>query len=153
MAIYIKEINMAKYVTTAEALALVQSGDYIVTGLGSAEARDFMTNLHTIADRVKGVIVSNCLPMGNYEFMVNPAYKNSFTTESWFYTPALRKAQPNGNVSFIPNHLHLAATKRIFYRTPDVYVGIASMPDKHGYVSLSLSNTYEMKMIKSAKTI
>lgn len=144
---------MAKYVTTAEALALVQSGDYIVTGLGSAEARDFMTNLHTIADRVKGVIVSNCLPMGNYEFMVNPAYKNSFTTESWFYTPALRKAQPNGNVSFIPNHLHLAATKRIFYRTPDVYVGIASMPDKHGYVSLSLSNTYEMKMIKSAKTV
>lgn len=144
---------MAKYVTTAEALALVQSGDYIVTGLGSAEARDFMTNLHTIADRVKGVIVSNCLPMGNYEFMVNPAYKNSFTTESWFYTPALRKAQSNGNVSFIPNHLHLAATKRIFYRTPDVYVGIASMPDKHGYVSLSLSNTYEMKMIKSAKTV
>lgn len=144
---------MAKYVTTAEALALVQSGDYIVTGLGSAEARDFMTNLHTIADRVKGVIVSNCLPMGNYEFMVNPAYKNSFTTESWFYTPALRKAQPNGNVSFIPNHLHLAATKRIFYRTPDIYVGIASMPDKHGYVSLSLSNTYEMKMIKSAKTV
>lgn len=144
---------MAKYVTTAEALALVQSGDYIVTGLGSAEARDFMTSLHTIADRVKGVIVSNCLPMGNYEFMVNPAYKNSFTTESWFYTPALRKAQPNGNVSFIPNHLHLAATKRIFYRTPDVYVGIASMPDKHGYVSLSLSNTYEMKMIKSAKTV
>ena len=25
-----------------------------------------------------------------------------------------------------------------------IYVGIASMPDKHGYVSLSLSNTYEM---------
>jgi len=27
------------------------------------------------------------------------------------------------------------------------------MPDKHGYVSLSLSNTYEMKMIKAAKTV
>jgi len=144
---------MAKYVSIAEALSLVKSGDYIVTGLGSAEGREFMTNLHTIADRVNNVMVSNCLPMGNYEFMVNPAYKNSFRTEGWFYTPTLRKAHANGNVSFIPNHLHLAATKRLFYREPDIYVGIASMPDKHGYVSLSLSNTYEMKMIKKAKTV
>ena len=144
---------MAKYVTINEALSLVHSGDYIVTGLGAAEGKEFMTNLHTVADRVKDVTVSNCLPMGAYEFMVNPAYAGSFTTESWFYTPALRKAQANGNVSFIYNHLHLAAFKRLCYRTPDIYVGICSMPDKHGYVSLSLSNTYEMPMIKAAKTV
>lgn len=144
---------MAKYISVNESLDLVKSGDYIVTGLGSAEGREFMTNLHTIADRVKDVVVSNCLPMGAYEFIANPAYKDSFTTEGWFYTPVLRKAQANGNVSFIPNHLHLAATKRLFYREPDIYVGIASMPDKHGYVSLSVSNTYEMKMIKAAKTV
>ncbi len=144
---------MAKYLSISEALSLVKSGDYIVTGLGAAEGREFMTNLHTIADSVKDVLVSNCLPMGSYEFITNPAYKDVFTTEGWFYTPVLRKAQVNGNISFIPNHLHLAATKRLFYRTPDIYVGIASMPDKHGYVSLSLSNTYEMKMIKAAKTV
>ena len=144
---------MAKYVSITEALALVKDNDYIVTGLGSAEGREFMTNLHTIADRVKGVMVSNCLPMGAYEFIVNPEYKHSFTTEGWFYTPVLRKAHKNGNVSFIPNHLHLASKKRLFYREPDIYVGIASMPDKHGYVSLSLSNTYEMAMIKKAKTV
>ena len=144
---------MAKYLSISEALSLVKSGDYIVTGLGAAEGREFMTNLHTIADHVKDVLVSNCLPMGAYEFITNPEYKDVFTTEGWFYTPVLRKAQANGNISFIPNHLHLAATKRLFYRTPDIYVGIASMPDKHGYVSLSLSNTYEMKMIKAAKTV
>lgn len=144
---------MAKYVSITEALSVVKSGDYIVTGLGSAEGREFMTNLHTIADNVKGVMVSNCLPMGAYEFIVNPAYKESFTTEGWFYTPVLRKAHKNGNISFIPNHLHLAAKKRLFYREPDIYVGIASMPDKHGYVSLSLSNTYEMQMIEKAKTV
>ena len=144
---------MAKYVSVTEALELVQSGDYIVTGLGSAEGREFMTNLHTIAGRVKDVMVSNCLPMGAYEFIVNPEYKDVFTTEGWFYTPILRKAHKNGNVSFIPNHLHLAAKKRLFYREPDIYVGIASMPDKHGFVSLSLSNTYEMQMIKKAKTV
>ena len=144
---------MAKYVSISEALALVKDNDYIVTGLGSAEGREFMTNLHTIADRVKGVMVSNCLPMGAYEFITNPEYKHSFTTEGWFYTPVLRKAHKNGNISFIPNHLHLASKKRLFYREPDIYVGIASMPDKHGYVSLSISNTYEMAMIKKAKIV
>ena len=59
---------MAKYVSINEALALVKTGDYIVTGLGAAEGREFMTNLHTIAGNVKDVMVSNCLPMGAYEF-------------------------------------------------------------------------------------
>ncbi|MBR7082337.1 MAG: 4-hydroxybutyrate--acetyl-CoA CoA transferase [Oscillospiraceae bacterium] len=144
---------MAKYATISEALAVVKNGDYIVTGLGASEGKEFMTNLHTIADRVKDVTVSNCLPMNAYEFMVNPAYKDVFKTESWFYTAALRKAQANGNVSFIFNHLHLAASKRLDHRKPDIYVGLASMPDKHGYMSLSLSNTYEMAMIKEAKTV
>ena len=144
---------MAKYVSVHEALEAVKSGDYIVTGLGAGEGREFMSNLHTIAGRVKDVMVSNCLPMGNYEFMVNEAYKDSFRTEGWFYTPALRKAHAHGNVAYIPNHLHLAASKRIFYRQPDIYVGIASMPDKHGYVSLSISNAYEMRMLEKAKTV
>lgn len=142
---------MAKYISIDEALALVKSNDYIVTGLGAAEGREFCNNLHKIASNVKNVMVSNCLPMNDYEFFKNPEYKDSFITESWFYTPALRKA--GGNVTFIPNHLHLAATKRLFYRNPDIYVGIATLPDKHGYVSLSLSNTYEKRMIEKAKIV
>ncbi len=144
---------MAKYVSLNQALSKVKSGNYIVTGLGAAEGKEFMTNLHTIAPKVKDVVVSNCLPMANYEFFANPQYKQSFICESWFYTPGLRNAQPNGNVSFIPNHLHLAATKRLYYREPDIYVGLATMPDKHGYVSLSLSNTYEKRMIEKAKIV
>ena len=144
---------MAKYITVQEALDLVQSGNYIVTGLGAAEGKEFLSHLHTIADRVQNVMVTNCLPLNNYEFMTNAAYKDSFRTESWFYTPVLRKAQANGNVSFIPNHLHLSGFKRLCYRKPDIYVGICSMPDKHGYVSLSVSNTYEKEMIHNAKIV
>ena len=119
---------MAKTVSIQEALSLVKSGDYIVTGLGSAEGREFMTNLHTIADRVKDVMVSNCLPMGAYEFIVNPEYKDSFTTEGWFYTPILRKAHANGNISFIYNHLHLASFKRLCYLGNGVFkISLASI--------------------------
>jgi len=145
---------MAKTITIQEALTLVKTGDYIVTGLGAAEGREFMTNLHTIADRVKDVTVTNCLPMGNYEFITNPELKDSFITEGWFFTPALRKASEAGcRISYIPNHLHLAAFKRNCYRTADIYVGIASTPDEHGFVSLSTSNTYEKRVIKEAKLV
>ncbi len=142
---------MGKYISITEALDLVRSNDYIVTGLGAAEGREFCNNLHTIAGKVKNVMISNCLPMNDYEFFKNPEYRESFRTESWFYTPALRKA--GGRVSFIPNHLHLSALKRIYYRNPDIYVGIATLPDKHGYISLSLSNTYEKRMIEKARTV
>ena len=144
---------MAKTITIMDALNLVRSGDYIVTALGAGEGHEFMTNLHTIAPRVKDVTVTNCMPMGNYEF-IDPKYRDSFIIEGWFFTPVLRKANENGaRVSFIPNHLHLAATKRLFYRKPDIYVGMASMPDEKGYVSLSISNTYEMRQIKEASTV
>ncbi|MDD3831336.1 MAG: acetyl-CoA hydrolase/transferase C-terminal domain-containing protein [Clostridia bacterium] len=138
---------MAKKMTLSQALALVKSGDVIVTGLGCAEGREFLTHLHEIADRVKNVTVTNCLPMGDYQFFTNPAYKDSFQLDGWFYSPALRKAHANGNISFIPNHLHLAAIKRLDNKRTTIYLGNCTPPDKHGYVSLSLSNTYEKRMM------
>lgn len=56
-------------------------------------------------------------------------------------------------MAYIPNHLHLAATKRLQFVKPNIYVGAASMPDKHGYISLSLSNTYEKRMIDAADLV
>ena len=142
----------SKLITVEEALSKVKSGDVIVTGLGAAEAGAFMGQLHTIADRVKDVMVTNCLPTHPSK-IYEPEYKDIFEVEGWFYAPALRKAHAQGNMSFIPNHLHLAASKRLFHVKPDIYVGAATMPDKHGYVSLSLSNTYEKRMIEQAKLV
>lgn len=139
---------MAKVITLNEALDLVKSGDKIITGLGSAEGREFMTHLHEVASRgVKGVTVTNCLPMGNYEFFANPAYKENFLLEGFFYSPTIRKAHKYGNTTFIPNHLHLAAIKRRDHVHGTIYIGNCTPPDKHGYVSLSLSNTYEKRLM------
>lgn len=141
-----------KVISLEKALKLVKSGDVIVTGLGAAEGREFMTNLHKIAGKVKNVTVTNCLPMGDYEF-AHPEYKESFRLDSWFYTGDLRRLHPNGNITFIPNHLHLAAPKRLHFVKPDIFVGMVSVPDKHGYVSLSLSNTYEKRMLEAADLV
>jgi acyl-CoA hydrolase len=141
-----------KFISITEALNLVKSDDTIVTGLGAAEAQLFMKNLHTIAPKVENVTITNCLPMSNGEF-INSEYKKSFQIDGWFYSPFLRGAHSNGNVSFIPNHLHLAGVKRLAHVKPNIYVGSASMPDKHGYLSLSVSNTYERRMIDEAEIV
>lgn len=142
-----------KIIPMEQALSLVKSGDCIVTGLGSAEARQFFSQLHTISDRVKGVTTTICLPMLEAEYFNNPIYKDTFRVDSWFYTKPLRQAHKHGNISFIPNHLHLAGTKRIFHRKPNIYVGVATPPDRHGYLSLSVSNTYEKQMIEAADLV
>ena len=67
----------AKIITVEEALKLVKSNDQIITGLGSSEAKAFLKQLHTIADRVENVTVNNCLPMDTYEFFQNPEYHKS----------------------------------------------------------------------------
>ncbi len=142
-----------KLITVSQALLKVQSGDTIVTGLAAAEGRAFLEQLHTIADRVNHVKVVNCLPMLQAEYFTNPDYQDSFSVEGWFYTGPLRKAQKTGDVSFIPNHLHLAGVKRLDYEKPNIYVGNATKPDVHGYVSLSLSNVYEKRMIEAADLV
>ena len=51
---------MPKYITAEEAVQLVKSNDHVVVGMTAAEPQNFMKILHTVADRVKNVVVSNC---------------------------------------------------------------------------------------------
>ena len=141
-----------KYISVEQALSFVKSNDMIVTGLGAAEAGLFMGQLHTIAHRVRNVTVTNCLPTHPSE-IYKPEYVDSFNVDGWFFAPQMRKAHANGNMAFIPNHLHLAAVKRLAFVKPNIYVGAASIPDKHGYISLSLSNTYEKRMMEAADLV
>lgn len=142
-----------KQISIDEALAKVDTGDHIVVALAGAEPQGFMGRLHTIAPRVEGVVVTSCLNMQNYPFFVDPAMKGHFIHEGWFYNPAMRKAHPNKTVSFIPNHLHFAAAKRLSHRKPNFFVGTCTPPDKHGFVSLGLSVTYEQEIIENADVV
>ena len=144
---------MAKIITVNEALDLIKDNDYIVAGMCASEGREFFTRLHEVSNRVEHLSVDNCLPLMNYEYMANEKYKDIFDVNSWFFSADLRKAFKNKNISFIPNQLHNAGVQRIEYKKPNIYVGNATPPDKHGYVSLSLSNVYEKKMIEAADIV
>lgn len=146
-------INPAKVVSLTEALSLVRSHYHIVTGLGAAEPRAFLGELHSIAREVQDVTVTTCLPLLPAEYYMNPEYGDSFRMAGWFFTSAMRKMYPEGHISFIPNHLHLAGRKRLAHVRPDIYIGAGTLPDRHGYVSLSLSNVYEKHMLEAAGTV
>lgn len=146
-------IYREKLITVEKALSLVKSGDTIVTGLAASEGRAFLGQLHTISDKVTKVNVVNCLPMLQAEYFTNAKYQHAFSVDGWFFTGPLRKAQKTGEVSFIPNHLHLAGVDRLAYEKPNIYIGNATKPDQHGYVSLSLSNVYEKRMIEVADIV
>ncbi len=142
-----------KLITAKEAVKFVKSNDHIVVGMMGAEPQNFMHELHTVANQVKDVVVSNCLPILEADFFMKEEYKDSFNVAGWFYTNTLRKIHHHGNISYIPNHLHLAGRQRFDDRKINVFVMATSMPDKHGYISLSIQNVYEMEAVERADLV
>ncbi len=142
-----------KTISAKEAVGLVKSNDVIVLGMAASEPKAFLSILHERSHELENVHVTNCLPFENAEFFVNPRYKSSFSVDSWFYGASLRKAHDQGNISFIPNHLHLAGRKRFEHVKPNLFIGTATPPDKHGFLSLSLSNVYEKEAIEKADLV
>lgn len=147
------DIYDSKKITIEKALSFIKTGDHLVSALAAAEPQGILSQLDMIADKVKNVKVSTCLPILDYPYFSNPAYKDSFLMEGWFYTPTMRKMHPQGTVSFIPNHLHFAGMRRMAHRPTNVFIGTASPMDEHGYISLSLSATYEKEMVQHADLV
>jgi acyl-CoA hydrolase len=143
-----------KLITVDEALGKVKSNDSIVVALAAAEPAGFLRQLHTIAPRVTNVAVATCLPMQPYPFFMDAAMRGHFDHDAWFFTPAVRKAHEEvGTTSYVPNHLHRAGLDRIAYRKPTIFAGTCTPPDRFGYVSLSLSVTYEREMVEAADLV
>ncbi len=143
-----------KFISISEALNHIKSGDEVVTAMAASQPPGLLNALGEKKEEVKDVKVITCLPLEAYSFYSQAGMEDSFTMESWFYGPHARKAAKEGrNVTYIPNHLHLASTRRFQYRTPDVFLGTATPMDKHGNFSLSLGITYEKDAIELADTV
>lgn len=142
-----------KMITVQEALALVKSDTCIVTAVAAAEPQAFLGELHTIADRVKNVNVNICLSLRSYPFLESAEYEESFDVVSWFHGPGSRKAQKLRKISYYPNNLHFMGSKRLTAIKPNIFVGTASYPDEHGFVSLSMSNVYEKEVLEQADIV
>ncbi len=144
----------SKLVTVEQALEKVRSNDSIVSALAAAEPAGFLGQLHTIAPRVENVTVATCLPLQPYPFYTDPAMRGHFVHDTWFFTPTVRKAHDEtGTTSYVPNHLHRAGLDRLVYQKPTIFAGTCTPPGRLGYVSLSLSVTYERELLEAADLV
>jgi len=148
----IKEEYKRKLISPEDAVKLVKSDTDIVSGLAAAEGRLFLKNLSKVKDKVQNVSVLTCLPMQNYDYFSDSSMEGHFYHEGWFFTGSMRSSSQKIN-TYVPNHLHMAGTDRLAFRKPHIFCGVATPPDKNGYMSLSLSATYEVEMLENAEIV
>lgn len=137
------------------AIANIKSNDNVVVAMCASEPQGCMSQFHTVADRVENVRVFSCLTLKPYDFYMKPEMRGHFELASWFHAPGSRQAIKNGTgtVTFVPNMLHRSASDFIYARTPNIFFGTCTPPDRHGYVSMSLGITYEKDILEAADLV
>lgn len=145
---------MAKTITIDEALALVKDNYKIAVGDATVEPQGFMSNLHKILDKPRGLSIWMCLNMRSYPFLENPEYGNNIKINSVFFGGPIRNAfNTLKTVSYVPTHLRKTAITICAGGDPDIFVGTCTPPNKDGKISLGLSNIYDREVMRRAKTV
>jgi len=154
-----KSLYESKKKTIPQAWELVRSGDSVMTALGAAEPIEMLKSAHTIAaNGVKGVDITNCLPMYEYDFIMQPNEDVIFNS-AWFFSGSQRKSARAGaqHISYVPQHLHGAGMRRMYAMQQDgrriVLMASCSPMDEHGFLSLSLSCTYERLLVDNGAVV
>lgn len=148
------DIYNSKVASVNEAIEkLSLTGKVIVLGMAAMEPQAFLNNLSKYD--FENLRIFSCLDVVDFPVQKDPKFSGKFLNESWFYSNPTREAAGMGigTVTYIPNNLHLAGVDKILNDRPDIYWGIASPMDKHGYLTLSLSVVYEKEMIENVDKI
>ena len=143
-----------KLITVDEAVKLVKNDDNICFGWGFDHPKIFMDNLHK-AITENGVEHFRCVPAvcPYYSEFMKPEYREHVTINSLYQTPAMRAALKNGaDLTFAPTAM-THGWKRTSRDHINVYVTETSMPDKHGYVSLSFDTMYSPRQMDYADLV
>ncbi len=148
----VKELYQSKLVSIEEAVGMVKSGQSIVVAMCASEPPGLLGAISSRKDALENVTIMSCLLMRDYDFL-KPEMKGHFLNEAWYYGLYSYRAHSGGTVSFMPNHLHECGMKKKELDPADIFWGTATPPDKNGYMSLSLSLTYEKPMIEAAKMV
>ena len=150
-----KELYSERLIDIDEAVSKIKSHDDVIVAQCASEPQGLMSRFHIAADWVEDVSVFSVLTLKAYEFYTNPDMKGRFELCSWFHAPGSREALKSGagTVTFVPNMLHRAAADRIYAKQPNIFFGTCTPPDSKGFISLSLSITYEKDIIEAADIV
>ena len=144
---------MGKYVTAAEAVQVVKSGDRVYVQAAAATPT-ILTNAWTDrASELRDVEICHLHTEGEARY-ANPELRDSFHVNSFFIGANVRHTIKAGNGSYTPvflSELPLLFRKNVL--SLDVAFIHVSPPDKHGYCSLGVSVEASVAAIENAKIV
>lgn len=144
---------MINYVSAAEAVSIIKSGDRIF-GHGSACTPNILYNeLGNQSSRLKEVEMVSITQQGNVE-IAKPQYKDSFYINSLFTSAPVREAVNSENGDYVP--IFLSEIPILFKNgilPIDVALITVSPPDAHGYCTLGTSVDVARSAIDTTKRI
>lgn len=144
---------MSKYVTAAEAVKVVKSGDRVYVQAAAATPTILTKALTERASELRNVEICHLHTEGDAPY-ANPELAESFHVNSFFIGKNVRHTLKAGNGSYTPVFLselpHLFRKKVVHL---DVVFIQVSPPDSHGYCSLGVSVEASVAAIENAKTV
>lgn len=144
---------MSKYVTAAEAVKVVQSGNRIYVQAAGATPTVLTKALTERASELRDVEICHMHTEGEAPY-ADPALKDSFHVNSFFIGKNVRHTLSAGNGSYTP--VFLSEIPRLFRKNIvplDVVFIHVSPPDSHGYCSLGISVEATKAAIEMAKIV
>jgi len=144
---------MGKYVTAAEAVKIVKSGDRVYVQAAAATPTILTKALTDRASELKNVEICHLHTEGDALY-ANPELAESFHVNSFFIGANVRHTLKAGNGSYTPvflSELPLLFRKNVV-KLDVVFIHV-SPPDSHGYCSLGVSVEATVAAIENAKTV
>ncbi len=144
---------MSKYVTAAEAVKIVKSGDRVYVQAAAATPTVLTKTLSERASELKNVEICHLHTEGDAPY-ANPELAQSFHVNSFFIGKNVRHTLKAGNGSYTPvflSELPLLFRKNVL-KLDIVFIQV-SPPDRHGYCSLGVSVEASIAAIENAKTV
>lgn len=144
---------MSKYVTAAEAVKIVESGNRVYVQAAAATPSVLTQALAERAGELRNVEVCHLHTEGEAPY-ANPELSESFHVNSFFIGSNVRHTLAAGNGSYTPVFLselpHLFRKKVVPLDVVFIHV---SPPDNHGYCSLGTSVEATLAAIENSKTV
>lgn len=144
---------MSKYVTAAEAVQVVKSGDRVYLQAAAAAPTVLANALTERASELRNVEICHLHTEGEARY-ANPELRDSFHVNSFFIGANVRHTIKAGNGSYTP--VFLSELPNLFRKNVlplDVAFIHVSPPDNHGYCSLGVSVEACIDAIENAKTV
>jgi acyl-CoA hydrolase len=144
---------MSKYVSAADAVKVVKSGDRVYLHAAAAAPTILSNALTERASELRDVEICHLHVEGEARY-ANPELAASFHVNSFFIGANVRHTLKAGNGSYTP--VFLSELPHLFRKNVlplDVAFIHVSPPDKHGYCSLGVSVEATVAAIENAKIV